>query len=68
MVAGAAWEKEQVRCFPLKSTPAGMTRYWLSNPPKPKHRPFGRHLARFAVVAALLAGGGVVLSEFHAEP
>ena len=67
MVAGAAWQKEQLRCFPFKSTPAGMTSTGSANAPKPKRRPFGRHLARFAVLAALLAGGGVVLSEFHAD-
>jgi hypothetical protein len=53
--------------FPVQVDPGWYDKYWLSEVPKPKRRPFGRHLARFAVLAALLAGGGVVLSEFHAD-
>ncbi len=52
--------------FPVQVDPGWYDKYWLSDPPKPKQRPLGRHVARLAVVAALLAGGGVVLSEFHA--
>ena len=51
--------------FPSMSTPAGMT---STGSAIRRSRSTGRsagHLARFAVVAALLAGGGVVLSEFH---
>ena len=53
--------------FPIDVDPGWYDKYWLSDPPKPKRRPFNRPLARFAVVAALLAGGGVVLSEFHVD-
>jgi hypothetical protein len=53
--------------FPIDVDPGWYDKYWLSDPPKPKRRPFDRPLARFAVVAALLAGGGVVLSEFHVD-
>ena len=42
--------------FPLEVDPGWYEKYWLSEQPRPKRRPFARHLARFAVVVVLLAG------------
>jgi hypothetical protein len=53
--------------FPLQVDPAWYEKFWLSERPQPKQRPFARNLARFAVVVALLAGGGAVWSHFHAD-
>jgi hypothetical protein len=52
---------------PFYVDPDWYERYWLSDRPYPKRRSFAGGLARFAVLAALLAGGGVVLSQFHAS-
>jgi hypothetical protein len=51
---------------PFEVDPSWYEKYWLSERPSPQHRSFGRHMARFAVMVVLLAGGGLVLSEFHA--
>jgi hypothetical protein len=40
-------------------------KYWLSERAQPKRRPFSASLARFAVLAALLAGGGAVVEYAH---
>jgi hypothetical protein len=53
--------------FPLEVDPGWYGKYWLSERPQPQRRPFARHLARFAVVVVLLAGGGAVLSHFHSD-
>jgi hypothetical protein len=41
--------------------------YWYSDRPRPKRRTFAGSLARFAVLAVLLAGSGVALSYFEAR-
>ena len=45
--------------------PGWYERYWLSERPRPKRRSLPRSLARFAVLAGLLAGSGLALSQFH---
>ena len=53
--------------FPVEVDPGWYERYWLSERPQSRKRPVAGHLARFAVVVVLLAGGGAVLSHFHAN-
>ena len=42
-------------------------KFWLTEVPPPKRRSAVRHLTRLAVLVALLAGGGAMLSGFHAN-
>ena len=53
--------------FPFEVDPGWYDAYWLSERPGPQHRSVAGHLARFAVVVALLAGGGAVLSRYHMQ-
>ena len=52
--------------FPWNVDPSWYEKYWLSEAPQPKHRSFPQHVARFAVLVAVVAGGGALLSHFHA--
>lgn len=52
--------------FPFEVDPRWYENYWLSDRPQPKRRSFSGNLARFAVVVALIVGGGAVLSHYHA--
>lgn len=47
--------------------PGWYEKYWFSEPPQPRRSSLPRKLARFAVVVAVLAGGGVALSHFSAN-
>ena len=52
--------------FPPFNPDAGrFERYWYADRPEPKRRSLSRSLARFAVLVALLAGNGLVLSNHH---
>lgn len=48
---------------PFNPDPGWFERYWYANRPEPKRRSFSRSLTRFAVLVALLAGSGFVLSS-----
>ena len=48
---------------PFNLDPGWFERYWYAA--EPKRRSLSRSLARFAVLVALLAGGGSVLSSHH---
>lgn len=50
---------------PFVPDPGWFERYWYSTRPEPKHRSLSPGLARFAVLVALLATGGVMLSKHH---
>ena len=50
---------------PFEVDPKWYEKYWYSERPRPKRRTFGRSLARFGVLVALLAGSSVLLSKFH---
>ncbi len=50
---------------PFNVDPKWYENYWFSEQQRPKRRPFRRSLAQFAVLVALLAGGGILLSQFH---
>jgi hypothetical protein len=50
---------------PFNPDPGWFERYWYADRPKPKRRSLSRRLARFAVLVALLAGSGLVLSSHH---
>jgi hypothetical protein len=65
VVADAASQEESSAMFPFEVDPGWYDAYWLSERPGPQHRSVAGHLARFAVVVALLAGGGAVLSRYH---
>ncbi|HET7883635.1 MAG TPA: hypothetical protein VFL55_22300 [Acetobacteraceae bacterium] len=51
--------------FPFAAKPDWYENYWLSDQPRPRQRSLAGHLARFAVVVALVVGGGAVLSHYH---
>jgi hypothetical protein len=54
--------------FPFDVDPNWYEEYWYSDRPQPRHGSFTGGMARFAVLVALLAGGGAVLSRFHSDP
>ena len=51
--------------FRFEVDPDWYENYWLREQPRPRHRSVGGQLARFAVVVALVVGGGAVLSRYH---
>ena len=51
--------------FPFEVDPGWYENYWLSERPRPRRRSFSGSLARFAVLAGLLAGSGLALSHFQ---
>jgi hypothetical protein len=65
MVADAALEEELSAMFPFEVDPGWYDACWLSERPGPQHRSVAGHLARLAVVVALVVGGGAVLSRYH---
>lgn len=50
---------------PFNIDPNWYEKYWFGERAPPKRRVFRRGIARFAVLVALLAGGGVLLSQLH---
>ncbi len=50
--------------LPFNVDPKWYEEYWLSERPRPKRRSFSASLARFAVLAALIIGGGALLSHY----
>ena len=50
---------------PFPPDPPRSGHYWYLEQPDPKRRSFSRSLARFAVLVALLAGCGLLLSSHH---
>ena len=50
---------------PFNVDPEWYENYWFGARPRPKRRTFGRSMMRFTVLVALVAGGGVLLSQFH---
>lgn len=52
---------------PFEPDPGWFERYWYADRPEPKHRPFFRNLARYAVLAALLAGGALAVSNHYVQ-
>ena len=52
---------------PIEIAPGWYQAYWYGERPRPKRRRLGHGLARFAVLAVLLAGSGMALSHFHAR-
>ena len=53
--------------FRFEVDPGWYEKYWLTDRPQPRRGSFVGSLTRFAVVVALLAGGGAVLSRFHVD-
>jgi hypothetical protein len=53
--------------WPIQVDPSWYERFWLTDSPRPRRRPLGRHVARLAVAVALLAGGSAVLSYLDAH-
>jgi hypothetical protein len=53
--------------FEYEVDPGWYDAYWFNDRRRLKHRPFAGSLARFAVLAVLLAGSGVALSYFEAR-
>jgi hypothetical protein len=53
--------------FPFDVSPGWYATYWDNDPARPKRRSVGDSLARFAVLAVLLAGSGLALSHFHTQ-
>jgi hypothetical protein len=51
--------------LPFEVDPGWYEKYWYSEQPEPKRRAFPDSLAPLAVLAVLLAGGGVVLTHVH---
>jgi hypothetical protein len=52
---------------PFEPDPGWFERYWYSNRLEPKRRSLSPSLARLAVLVALLATGGLVLSKHHVQ-
>ena len=53
--------------FHLEVDPDWYEKYWFSDRPAPRRRPFAGSLTKFAMLVALLAGGGAVLGHYHAS-
>jgi hypothetical protein len=51
---------------PFGPDPGWYENYWYGDRPQPRRRPFSASFARFAVLVALLAAGGAMLSKHHA--
>jgi hypothetical protein len=51
--------------FPFAVDPGWYESYWYSDRPHPERRSVSGSLARFGVLALLLAGSGVALSYVH---
>jgi hypothetical protein len=53
--------------FHLEVDPDWYERFWYSNRPRPKRRPFASLVVRFALLVGLMGGGGAWLSLRHAQ-
>ena len=51
--------------FSFEVDPDWYENYWLREPAPVRQRSLGGQLTRLAVVVALVAGGGAVLSRYH---
>ncbi len=52
--------------FPFQVDPEWYEKHWWSDRPVPEGQSFAGNVVRFAVAAALLAGGGALLNQFKA--
>ncbi len=53
--------------YPFGPDPGWYEKYWLSDQPTYRRKPYVGSLGRYVVVVVLLVGGGVALSHFHAH-
>jgi hypothetical protein len=53
--------------FRYEVDPDWYEKYWFSDRPPVRRRPFSASLARFGVVVALVVGGSAMLSHYHAN-
>jgi hypothetical protein len=50
---------------PFNVDPNWYQNYWFGERPPAKRKVFRRSITRFAALVVLVAGGGVLLSQFH---